>query len=77
MTGFLDFAPNPLSAITLASMEDLGYTVDPAAADPFVLGTAPFPATSRIRLTGDLLRLPPHRLSRNAKIRPPFRPGPN
>lgn len=76
MTGYLDFGANPLSAITIASMADLGYTVDPAAADPYgVPGTAGA-GVSRIPLHGDLLRFAPRRLNRNAKIRPPYQAPP-
>ncbi|MBX9584357.1 MAG: pre-peptidase C-terminal domain-containing protein [Gemmataceae bacterium] len=35
MTGTLDTGVNPLSRITVASLADMGYTVDLAAADPF------------------------------------------
>ena len=38
MTGFLSAGPNPLSVVTIASLEDLGYTVDRDQADPFTLG---------------------------------------
>jgi len=40
MTGFLNPAVNPLSRLTVASLEDLGYSVNYAAADPYVLPTA-------------------------------------
>jgi hypothetical protein len=40
MTGFLNTGFNPLSAITVRSLEDLGYTVDVSGADPFTLGSA-------------------------------------
>ena len=40
MTGFLNPAFNPLSRLTIASLEDLGYEVNYAAADPYVLPTA-------------------------------------
>ena len=40
MTGFLSAGPNPLSAITIASLRDLGYTVDPTQADPFSLSAS-------------------------------------
>jgi Leishmanolysin len=33
MTGFLNAGPNPLSAVTIESMADLGYTVNVGAAD--------------------------------------------
>ena len=40
MTGFLNPAMNPISRLTIASLEDLGYDVNYAAADPYVLPTA-------------------------------------
>lgn len=40
MTGFLDDGPNPLSAITTASLRDQGYLISDAAADAFSLGAA-------------------------------------
>jgi hypothetical protein len=35
MTGFLNSGANPLSAVTIESMADLGYAVNVAAADPW------------------------------------------
>lgn len=35
MTGFLNSGKNPLSRLTIASLRDLGYTVDLSAADPY------------------------------------------
>jgi hypothetical protein len=35
MTGFINSGTNPLSAMTIRSLEDLGYTVDVAAADAY------------------------------------------
>ena len=35
MTGFIDAGANPLSAVTVGALADLGYGVDLAAADPF------------------------------------------
>jgi hypothetical protein len=37
MTGFLNSGINPLSVMTIRSLEDLGYTVNPAAADAFTI----------------------------------------
>ncbi|WP_419938347.1 Ig-like domain-containing protein [Candidatus Palauibacter sp.] len=37
MTGYLTSGPEPLSAITVQSLADLGYLVDSAAADPYRL----------------------------------------
>jgi hypothetical protein len=35
MTGYVNFGGMPLSAITVGSLADMGYVVDPFAADPF------------------------------------------
>jgi hypothetical protein len=35
MTGFINAGKNPLSVMTIRSLEDLGYTVDVNAADPY------------------------------------------
>jgi hypothetical protein len=35
MTGLLNNGPNPLSILSIRSLEDLGYTVNPATADPY------------------------------------------
>ena len=40
MTGFSSSGPEPLSAITVQSLADLGYSVDLAAADRYRLPTA-------------------------------------
>lgn len=37
MSGFISSASNPLSRMTVASLQDLGYTVNLAAAEPYVL----------------------------------------
>jgi len=59
MTGYVNYNGMPLSAITVGSLADLGYTVNPLAADPYavpsgalsdVIPTAPSaPWESRIR----------------------------
>lgn len=78
MTGYLDFGGNPLSAISIASFADLGYTVDLAAADPFTLFGSGLRAGDgrRLHLRNDLLRGRVRRLDRNAKIQPPYQPPP-
>lgn len=37
MTPFINIGPNPLSAMTIRSLEDLGYTVNPAGADAYTI----------------------------------------
>jgi hypothetical protein len=44
MTGFLNAGFNPLSAITVRSLQDMGYAVDVGAADPFTLDLTPIRA---------------------------------
>jgi hypothetical protein len=38
MTGWINSGRNPLSLVTVRALEDLGYQVDPGAADAFMLG---------------------------------------
>ncbi len=40
MTGFLNVGPNPLSRLTIAALQDMGYEVSFASADPYVLPSA-------------------------------------
>ena len=60
MTGFIDLGPNPLSAISAASLADQGYEVDQANADPYSLGSTLRMGSSRrsVPLPADVLRLP-------------------
>ncbi len=62
MTGYLSGTTQPLSRTTIASLADLGYTVDPEAADPFDLGLASLlssePAPEALPLGDDILRFP-------------------
>jgi Leishmanolysin len=41
MTGFLNTGANPLSRLSIASLEDLGYVVNYVPADPYAVLTAP------------------------------------
>jgi Leishmanolysin/Bacterial Ig-like domain (group 1) len=62
MTGFISAGANPLSAVTIAQFADLGYTVDMSQSEIFLgnilaPGSA-MPATSRLSLGNDVIRLP-------------------
>lgn len=62
MTPFIGGGGNPLSAITVESLADQGYTVDAAGADAYLL-PKPVPVGAAARLDGvrlgdDLLRIP-------------------
>src|SRR6476661_538253 len=60
MTGFVDASTNPLSRVSVASMADLGYTVNLAGADPYTLapGLRASARGPRVQLKNDLLHLP-------------------
>ena len=62
MTGFVDAGANPLSRVTVASMGDLGYSVNLADADPYTLapGLRAFARGPVIELKNDVLRVPLH-----------------
>jgi hypothetical protein len=73
MTGFLSGGVQPLSRTTVGSLADLGYAVEPAAADPFTLGGSALLAADAfdgVELGDDVLRIPvdevePDRTSRS------------
>jgi hypothetical protein len=54
MTGFLNHGTNPLSVMTIRSLEDLGYVTNPAAADayPDANTVKTWNLTSSFRLNG-------------------------
>lgn len=69
MTGFLSARANPLSAVTTQSLRDLGYAVDAAASDAFVL--APGAARPVLDLHGRETVVPPIlRVERDGLLRP-------
>jgi hypothetical protein len=51
MTGFISGAPNPMSVTTIASLQDLGYTVNSLEADPFTIPSPP-PLMATVSRTG-------------------------
>ena len=64
MTGLLDAAPNPLSRLTIAAFEDMGYAVDYASADAFelpsVLALAQLGAGRELHGARGIMLMPPH-----------------
>lgn len=67
MTGFLDAGPNPMSTMTIGSLQDLGYTVNMAEADGYiwmsqasVRGVQP----PKLQMVGDRLSFTPRVLPR-------------
>ena len=59
MTGYIAAGQNPLSLISVGSLGDLGYHVDPAAADPYeVFGAPDVPLAASRAPLGTMLRPP-------------------
>jgi hypothetical protein len=61
MTGFVNLGPEPLSIVTIASLQAEGYSVDPNAADSYTLPPAAVRAPGRrtgIHLGRDIARVP-------------------
>jgi hypothetical protein len=74
MTGFID-GQNPLSRITIASLDDMGYTVNLAAADGFSFLTAlqAFGHRPKRLLKNDILRVPIKKVDRHGRVTGVFR----
>ena len=70
MTGFIGPGSSPLSRITIASLADLGYAVDLAAADAFsvMLSLRAFDTRPKVRLKDDILRLPIRKVDRQGRV---------
>jgi leishmanolysin/Big-like domain-containing protein len=70
MTGFLSEGFNPLSAITLRSLEDMGYTVSVTAVDPFTLSPAIRVAGQRRgrQLINDIISDPIRRITADGRV---------
>ncbi len=70
MTGFVAQAGNPLSAITVRSLADMGYVVSVDRADPYILGAALRATGSgrRWRLDNDIMRGPIYRVDRTGNV---------
>jgi hypothetical protein len=70
MTGFLTPGFQSLSVVTIASLSDLGYTVDPGQADPFTLDPSfriAGPRRGR-QLVNDIISDPIRRVDLNGRI---------
>jgi hypothetical protein len=77
MSPAIDLGFNPLSVVTVESLEDLGYVVDPSGADPYSLA-APLRALSDepgVTLVDDVLRVPLLFTDGKGGLRPTHRPA--
>ena len=70
MTGFVDPGSNPLSVVTIASLEDMGYLVDRSVAEAYGLALAAAPRRGRVALGDDLLRAPLYTIDARGRVRP-------
>ncbi len=70
MTGFVAQAGNPLSAITVRSLADMGYVVNLSGADSFTLGAAlrAGPFARRWHLENDVIRGPIYRMDQTGTV---------
>jgi hypothetical protein len=70
MTGWLNAGTNPLSAITVESLADMGYTVNAAGADAYTLPSAPLPAVraGAIFLNNDILVGPTYMVDEQGRV---------
>jgi hypothetical protein len=71
MTGFLSDGFNPLSAISVRSLEDLGYTVSVAGADPFTLTLPPLRIAGQRRgrqLINDIISDPIQQITLDGRV---------
>ncbi len=58
MTGFIDSGSNPLSAMSIASLADLGYQVSLSAAEPYNLPGSAFRSQSSPAATNGVMLRP-------------------
>lgn len=69
MTGYVNSYNNLLSAVSIGSMQDLGYDVDYSQADPYQILTSLRTGSSKtIKLHNDILRGPIRIINRQGKI---------
>lgn len=71
MTGFLNAGTNPMSLLTVRSLTDLGYTVNPSAADAFSVSLslrAEGPEPVRLKLHNDRYTGPRYHVDRQGRL---------
>ena len=69
LTGFIDSGSNPLSVVTVGSLEDIGYVVDLSAADSFTLNLSLRAGSSATRALGNDIRDGPiYRVAQSGRV---------
>jgi hypothetical protein len=68
MTGYIGSSTNPMSAMTIASLKDMGYNTNQAAAAAYSFATSKQRATSTVDLVqGERMRMPRFLVDRNGE----------
>jgi hypothetical protein len=70
MTGYVNSGSNPLSAVTIASLRDLGYEVRSTVAAPFMLNTPASVLQYETPTASDIVLMPTHEASPDGTLRP-------
>lgn len=69
MTGYIGGIPNPLSTLTIASLQDLGYGASPGAANGYTLGGASRGIATPLDLrVQERIELPKYRIDRDGRV---------
>jgi hypothetical protein len=70
MTGFINAGVNPLSSVSVASLGDLGYIVNPSAAESYTLSPSfrELLVAPELHLKNDILRRPIRMLDRGGRV---------
>jgi hypothetical protein len=79
MTGFIEVpgTPNPLSVVTIANLQDYGYTVDLSQADAYTLANPNalrITRAGRLHLVNDIMRKPIKLIDANGRVIGEVRP---
>jgi hypothetical protein len=67
MTGWVSSRSNPLSALTIESLKDLGYGANPGAASNFTL-TSSSGSTVSMKLGTEIMKKPKFKLDHNGRV---------
>jgi hypothetical protein len=74
MTGFMNFSPDPISQITVGTLADLGWTVDPAGAGAYTAryprGEPAFAASRGLNASRSAATAAPRQVRTDRLIRP-------
>ncbi|HEX2080131.1 MAG TPA: leishmanolysin-related zinc metalloendopeptidase [Longimicrobium sp.] len=68
MTGYLNSGTNPLSVLTVRSLTDIGYTVDPNSGDAFAVTLTDGAAAGGLKLHNDIYNGPLYRMERQGRL---------